>query len=152
MTQLTIRSVLKARAAPPNACAAGDTVEKVVELLNRNKIGALPVVDGDGRVVGVISERDILRGLAENKGAVLASKVKSLMTREVATCAPATAIKEAAQLMERLHIRHLPVVEAGRLLDMVSLRDVVSCRLSEAERDADVLREVALAQGGISAI
>lgn len=154
MTQAppTIRSVMKTHTAPPAVCAAEDTVQTAVELLNRHKVGALTVTDGDGRLVGIISERDVIRGLAEKKAAVLASPVGSLMTREVATCTPETEIKAAAQLMDKFHIRHLPVVEAGRVIDMLSLRDVVAFRLTEAEREADVLREVALAQSGISAI
>jgi CBS domain-containing protein len=151
-TQQTIRSVMKARAAPPPTCRAGDTVRTAVELLNRHKIGALPVTDGDGRLVGIISERDVIRGLAEKKDAVLASPVDSLMTREVATCTPSTGIEAAVLLMDARHIRHLPVVEAGRVIDMLSLRDVVAHRLAEAEIDADVLREVARASGGVSGV
>ena len=148
--QQTIRSVIKGRTAPPPTCGAGDTVLTAVELLNRHKIGALPVTDGGGRLVGIISERDIIRGLAEKKDAVLASPVDSLMPREVAVCTPDTGIEAAALLMDARHIRHLPVVEAGRVIDMLSLRDMVAYRLAEAEIDADVLREVARASGGIS--
>jgi CBS domain-containing protein len=146
----TIRSMMKARGAPPATCRAGDTVQGAVELLNRLKIGALPVTDGDGRLVGILSERDVIRGLAENKDAVLASPVESLMTREVDVCSPETRIETAALLMITHHIRHLPVVEAGRVVNIVSLRDVMAQRLAEVDIDADVLREAARASGGVS--
>ncbi len=153
MAQQTIGSILKARQAPLVTCRADDTVQMAVGLLHRHKVGALPVVDGEGKLVGIISERDIIRGLAERQDGVRKSKVSALMTsKEVATCTPATAVKDAGRLMDKRHIRHLPVVDAGRVVDMLSLRDVVSCRLSEAELEADVLREYALASGGVSAL
>ena len=152
MAQQTIGSILKARNAPLITCRADDTVQMVVGLLHRHKVGALPVIDGEGRLVGIISERDIIRGLAERKDGVRKSKVSALMTKDVATCTPASGVKDAGRLMDKRHIRHLPVVEGGRVVDMVSLRDVVSCRLSEAELEADVLREYALASGGVSAL
>ncbi len=152
MAQQTIGSILKARAAILITCRADDTVQMVVGLLHRHKVGALPVIDGEGQLVGIISERDVIRGLAERKDGVRKSKVSALMTKEVATCTPATAVKDAGRLMDKRHIRHLPVVDAGRVVDMVSLRDVVSCRLSEAELEADVLREYALATGGVSVL
>ena len=152
MAQQTITAALKSRTVPVVTCRPDDTIQLVVGLLDRHKIGALPVTDGDGRLVGIISERDVIRGLAEKKDAVLASPVDSLMTREVATCTPSTGIEAAVLLMDARHIRHLPVVEAGRVIDMLSLRDVVAHRLAEAEIDADVLREVARASGGVSGV
>ena len=152
MAQQNIGSILKARAAPLITCRADDTVQMVVGLLHRHKVGALPVVDAEGHLVGIVSERDIIRGLAERKDGVRKSKVSVLMTKDVVTCTAATAVKDAARLMDKRHIRHLPVVDAGRAVDMVSLRDVVSCRLNEAELEADVLREYALVTGGVSAL
>ncbi|MBM3564670.1 MAG: CBS domain-containing protein [Alphaproteobacteria bacterium] len=152
MAQQTIGNLLKSRTSALATCRADDTVQMVVGMLHRHRVGALPVIDGDGRLVGIISERDIIRGLAERKDGVRKSKVSVLMTKDVAICAPATPVKSAAQLMDRRRIRHLPVVEAGKVVDMVSLRDVVACRLNEAELEADVLREYALATGGVSAL
>jgi len=151
-SQQTIRSVMKSRTAPLATCGAGDTVQTAIELLDRHKVGALPVTDDDGRLVGIISQRDVIRGLAEKQAAVLANPVGSLMTRDVATCTPETEFEAVALLMDARHIRHLPVVEAGRVIDMVSLRDVVAHRMAEAEIEADVLREVARASGGVSAV
>ena len=150
MAQLTIADVLKNRAAPVVTCRPDDTIQLVVGLLDRHKIGALPVIDGDGRLVGVVSERDIIRLLAANKDDVRARKVSDLMTRDVATCALATTVKDAVRLMDKRRIRHLPVMDGSRVADMVSLRDVVSSRLSEAELEADVLRDYARANVGVT--
>ena len=151
MAQQTIDTVLKSRTTPVVTCRPDDTIQLVVGLLNRYKIGALPVTDGDGRLVGVVSERDVIRALAASQGDVRARKVSELMSRDVVTCTRATAIKDAVRLMDKRRIRHLPVMEGSRVVDMVSLRDVVSLRLSEAELEADVLRDYARATGGVSA-
>ncbi|OHC83334.1 MAG: hypothetical protein A3G73_09215 [Rhodospirillales bacterium RIFCSPLOWO2_12_FULL_67_15] len=151
MAQQTIDTVLKSRTTPVVTCRPDDTIQLVVGLLNRYKIGALPVTDGDGRLVGVVSERDVIRALAASQGDVRAHKVSELMSRDVVTCTRATAIKDAVRLMDKRRIRHLPVMEGSRVVDMVSLRDVVSLRLSEAELEADVLRDYARATGGVSA-
>lgn len=143
MAQQTIAAALKSRTALVVTCLADDTVQLLVGLLDRHKIGALPVVDGDGRLVGVISERDVIRALAASKGDARTQKVSELMTRDVATCTRATAVKDAARLMDKRHIRHLPVMEGSRVVDMVSLRDVVSSRLSEAALETDVIRDYA---------
>lgn len=151
MAQQTIASLLKNRTVPVVTCRPTDTVQLVVEILDRHKIGALPVTDGEGRLVGVVSERDIIRTLAASKDDVRARKISELMTRDVITCTLATPVKDAARLMDKRHIRHLPVMDGSRVADMVSLRDVVSSRLSEAELEADVLRDYARASGGASA-
>jgi CBS domain-containing protein len=110
MAQQTIADMLKNRTAPVVTCRSDDTIRLVVELLNRHKIGALAVTDGEGRLVGILSERDIVRALADGKTDVRARKASELMTR-----------------------------------------DVVSSRLSEAELEADVLRDYARATAGVSA-
>jgi CBS domain-containing protein len=151
MAQQTIAAALKSRTAPVVTCRADDTIQLLVGLLDRHKIGALPVIDGDGRLAGVISERDVVRALAASPGDVRALKVSELMTRDVVTCTRATTVKDAARLMDKRHIRHLPVMEGGRVVDMVSQRDVVSLRLSEAELETDVLRDYARSVVGVPA-
>ena len=151
MAQQTIAAALKSRAAPVVTCRPDDTIQLVVGLLDRHRIGALPVIDGEGRLVGVLSERDVIRGLAASKSDVRATQVKELMTRDVVTCTLATAINDAAGLMNKRRIRHLPVMEGKRVVDMISLRDVVSLRLSEAELETGVLRDYARAVVGVSA-
>ena len=150
MAQQTIADLLKTRTAPVVTCRPDDTVQLVIDLLARHKIGALPVTDGEGRIAGVVSERDVIRALAASRNDVRALKVSALMTRDVVSCTRATAVKDAARLMDKRRIRHLPVMDGSRVVDMVSLRDVVSSRLNEAELEADVLRDYARATVGVS--
>ncbi|MDH5748333.1 MAG: CBS domain-containing protein [Rhodospirillales bacterium] len=122
-----------------------DTIEASAMLLSTNNIGALPVRDGDGRLVGVISERDIVRGLAEHGAKVRDLCVRDLMTRDVVTCSPADTVKHAMSLMSQRHIRHLPVMEDGVLIGMISSRDVMASRLEQTQMERNVLRDVAIA-------
>jgi CBS domain-containing protein len=115
------------------------TVAAAIQLLTKNRIGATPVVDEQGRVVGIVSERDIIRGLSENAGALLALPVDELMTREVKTCLPDDRLVDLMQVMTLQRIRHLPVVHNGALCGIVSIGDVVKQRLEEVQSDVEDL-------------
>ncbi len=108
-------------------------------LLNRN-IGALVVSRDGARVDGIISERDIVHGLAEHGGALLALEVAAVMTRRATTCDPADTVADLMALMTNRRIRHLPVTEDGRLVGIVSIGDLVKNRLDEIEYEARSLR------------
>lgn len=127
-----------------------DTVESTAQLLASNNIGALPVRDADGKLVGMISERDIARGFARKGGRVLELRVKDLMTHNVITCAPSDSVAEVAATMGRAHIRHLPVIDEGELVAMISLRDVLDAQLKQKELEAAVLRETVIASGAVT--
>ncbi|MCB2100743.1 MAG: CBS domain-containing protein [Rhodobacterales bacterium] len=123
-----------------------DTVETAATLMSSHNIGALPVRDGNGRLVGVISERDIVRAFASKGGKVLTLRVQDLMTRDVVTCTPEDTVKRARQLMSQRHIRHLPVVDGDTLCGMISSRDVMECHLEQTELEVNVLRDYAIAR------
>ncbi len=116
-------------------------------MLNVKRIGALVVRDDRGEVVGMISERDIIRGFAVQGKRCLDMHVRDLMTAEVITCKPTDAISETMKVMTLRRVRHLPVVEDGELKGMVSIGDVVKHRLEETEMEARVLRDYVLASG-----
>jgi len=115
------------------------TVAAVVQLLTANRIGAVPVVDEQARVIGIISERDIIRGIAEYADASLALPVEQLMTREVKTCLPENRLVDLMQIMTVQRIRHLPVVKNGTLCGIVSIGDVVKQRLEEVQSEVEDL-------------
>ena len=119
---------------------AQQTVAAAVQLLTKNRIGAAPVVDEQGRVVGIISERDIIRGLSENADALLALPVDQLMTREVKTCLSDDRLVDLMQVMTLQRIRHLPVVHNGALCGIVSIGDVVKQRLEEVQSEVEDLQ------------
>jgi CBS domain-containing protein len=98
------------------------------------------VVNEDGRLVGIVSERDVIRGIARHAEAVTAMPVERLMTTEVRTCSPDDAIVELMEVMTLRRIRHLPVVRRGALEGIVSIGDVVKQRLQEAQSELDDLR------------
>jgi CBS domain-containing protein len=115
------------------------TVAAVVQLLTTNRIGAVPVVDEQARVIGIISERDIILGIAEYADALLAISVEQLMTREVKTCLPENRLVDLMQVMTVQRIRHLPVVKNGTLCGIVSIGDVVKQRLEEVQSEVEDL-------------
>jgi CBS domain-containing protein len=102
-------------------------------------------MDAGERIVGIISERDIVRGLAKHGAAVAALSVSDLMTPEVLTCSPNDTIAEIMAVMTAQRFRHLPVVEDGRLAGIVSIGDVVKYRLDETKLEVDSLRDYVLA-------
>ena len=101
------------------------------------------MTDIEGATVGIISERDIVRVLSARGRAALDTPVDEVMTREVMTCTQNDTVDDIMQRMTKGRLRHLPVVEEGRLIGIVSIRDVVKLRLEEMEQDSTVLRECA---------
>ena len=143
---MIVQDILKRRDRSVVTIRPEDTIETAATLMTSHNIGALPVRDGDGALVGVMSERDIVRAFAAKGGQVLTLRVRDLMTRDVVTCAPADDVKRARQLMAQRHIRHLPVVEEGALCGMISSRDVMEGHLEETELEVNVLRDYAIAR------
>jgi len=117
------------------------TLAEAVQILAQRRIGALLVTGADHRIVGIISERDIVRSLDEKGTAVLGIPVAEVMTRKVVTCGRNETIAEIMERMTGGKFRHVPVVEHGRLAGIVSIGDVVKARLSELENEQDALRE-----------
>jgi CBS domain-containing protein len=124
------------------ATITGDAavVQAVAELAAR-RIGAL-VVSSDGRHIdGIVSERDVVRGLSEHHGSVLDEPVSSIMTSTVFTCSPDDDIESLRPVMTERRIRHVPVVRDGELCGIVSIGDVVKSRIGELEKDRKELVE-----------
>ncbi len=122
------------------------TVGEAVALLHQHRIGALPVVDAGGKLVGIVSERDVVRGLAIDGDKVLTRNVSELMTRDVVVCRPADLVRDAMLVMSQRHVRHLPVVDGGGLTGIISQRDAMKSMLEEAQLEVNVLRDYARAK------
>jgi len=116
------------------------TLATVAQRLRLQGIGALVVVEGE-RVVGLVAERDIVRAFAEHRGAAAEIKVDEVMTRDVITCRRDDSLTRILGLMTRHRVRHLPVLEGGRLAGLISIGDAVKHRLDELELEASVLRD-----------
>ena len=116
------------------------SIAEVSQLLTTRRIGSVLVVDGQGTVLGIVSERDIVRALAAQGAAALALEASRIMTREVVTCDPDDTIEDVMQAMTSGRFRHVPVVRHGELLGLVSIGDVVKARLAEATHETEALR------------
>ncbi len=116
-------------------------VGTATELLQRHGVGAL-IVSADGvTVLGIVSERDIVRSLAEIGHRVLTTPVASVMTDDVVTCAPADTTEQLMEIVTTRRIRHVPVLDDGRLVGLVSIGDIVAARVRELEDETHVLRD-----------
>ena len=112
-----------------------------MKLLAERRIGALVVTGPDHRVAGILSERDIVRTLAARGTDALGDNVAAVMTRKVVTCNEADTIAVIMEWMTAGKFRHLPVVDQGRLVGVISIGDVVKTRVEEIERESEALRE-----------
>ncbi len=122
-------------------------IATIVRMLKLEGIGALVISeDGEG-ILGIISERDVVRALVEHGGEVLKMKAADLMTRSVKTCAPEANIRDVMAEMTRSRVRHLPVVRDGKLCGIISIGDVVKNRLEELETETSVLRDYSVGRG-----
>src|SRR5574341_36732 len=115
------------------------SLKDAIALLVRHNIGALVVVDAAGKPVGIISERDIIREAGKTQD-LFAQPVRRVMTKDVTTGTPYDDLKSVLQTMTNRHFRHLPVVEHGKLVGIVSIGDVVKAQLDEYEGEINTLQ------------
>ena len=123
-----------------------ETINTLSHRLRALRVGAI-IVSSDGSTVdGIISERDVAFGLAEHGADLLGMKVSDLMTRSVVTCTRDSSISDLMKQMTQRRIRHLPVVENGKLVGVISIGDIVKHRLAEMQAETDVMRDYAIAR------
>jgi CBS domain-containing protein/GNAT superfamily N-acetyltransferase len=136
-----VKTLLQATRRAVVTIAPEASVRRLVALLNEHRIGAVPV-SGDGqRIEGIVSERDILAGLDRDGAALLDRPVADVMTTDTVTCTAHDGVELVMSLMTRLRIRHVPVTEAGRLVGIVSIGDIVRQRLEQVERENEQIRD-----------
>lgn len=121
------------------------SIDTVVHRLRMDRIGAIVISTDGRRIEGLLSERDIVYGLVEHGAALLEKTAADVMMHEVVTCRAQDALKDVMAKMTHSRVRHVPVVENGMLMGIVSIGDIVKHRLSEAELEASVLREAYIA-------
>ena len=136
---MTIAAILGNDPVPVVTIRRGATVAQAVELLATHRIGAVPVMEGE-TVAGILSERDVVRLLAQDHTA-LDGPVDAVMTAPAITVGRAEPVIGALSLMTRRRIRHLPVVEDGRLIGLVSIGDLVKYRIDRIEAEAAAMRD-----------
>lgn len=138
---MRVSGVLKSKGSRVVTTRPDATVGEVARTLKAERIGAIVVADESGGVVGILSERDIVRALPEHGAGLLDKPVGELMTREVVTCTPEDDLDHIRREMTGGRFRHVPVVEDGALVGIISIGDVVKNRLEELESEREQLRE-----------
>ncbi|MDI1288039.1 MAG: CBS domain-containing protein [Reyranella sp.] len=118
----------------------GSSVAQVSQQLSVRRIGSVLVLDGEGGVAGIVSERDLVRALASHGAKALELEARQVMTRDVVTCDPDDSIDQVMEIMTSGRFRHLPVVRHGELLGLVSIGDIVKSRLEETRHEAEALK------------
>ena len=137
---MQIADILRGKAVGPDVATTtpAATVGELLALLHRYNVGALPVVD-DGELVGIVSERDVVRQLHERGRDLLDATVADLMTADVVTCSPRDQTADLARVMTERRIRHLPVCDDRGLVGIVSIGDLVKARIDQLENEREQL-------------
>jgi CBS domain-containing protein/beta-phosphoglucomutase-like phosphatase (HAD superfamily) len=143
-SHMRVSDILKAKGSAVKSISPDATVRSFAHGLRTEIVGAMLVIDASGDLKGIISERDIARGIDEYGSDLPAMRVADLMTRSVITCAPEDDVASVASTMTERRIRHIPVVVNRKVVGLVSIGDVLKHRLDEVQLEASILRDVAL--------
>ena len=138
---MTVKAILSRKGSDVVTIAPTANLTDAVKLLAERRIGAVLVTGPDSRVAGILSERDIVRAVAERGHAALEENVGAVMTRKVTTCTEADTIAVIMERMTEGKFRHMPVVDQGKLVGVISIGDVVKWRVGEIEGESAALRE-----------
>jgi CBS domain-containing protein len=136
-----VKNILSAKGGQVLSIGPTATLETAARTLAEHKIGALLVLGPDRRIVGILSERDIVRVLAEQGAGALTQPLSQVMTRKVFTCSPSETIGVIMERMTAGKFRHVPVIEQDQVVGVVSIGDVVKYRLQEMEHESAALRD-----------
>ncbi len=144
---MIVAQVLKTKGSQVVSVRPGDSIASITRTLAQHRIGAVLVLEAD-QVLGIVSERDIVRALAALGEAVMRMTAGQLMTRVLFTAGPASTVQDALQLMTDRRVRHLPVLHAdGTMAGMVSIGDLVKARIAEAEGETEALKSYVATAG-----
>ena len=138
---MTVKAILSHKGSDVFSIEPTATLETAVKTLGKHRIGALLVLGPDRRLIGVVSERDIVRALAEHGADVLTQPLSQVMTRKVVTCSQTETVGGIMERMTTGRFRHVPVVEQDQVVGIISIGDVVKYRLHEMERESAALRD-----------
>ena len=138
---MTVKLILSSKSRDVATIEPTASLEAAITQLAQRRIGALVVLGPERRVVGILSERDIVRVLAEQGPSVLTAPIAQVMTRKVSTCSESDTVSEIMERMTAGRFRHVPVIDHERLIGIISIGDVVKHRLGEMERESEALRD-----------
>jgi CBS domain-containing protein len=138
---MTVKSILSSKGRDVVTIDPNATLDAAIALLATRRIGALVVLGPERRVIGILSERDVVRALAENGAAALGAPLAQAMTRKVSTCSEQDTVCAIMEQMTTGKFRHLPVLDQDQLIGIVSIGDIVKHRLDDVERESEALRD-----------
>lgn len=141
---MSVEAILKNKGSNVFTIRPEHAVADAAALMSAKKVGVAVVCDAKGTLVGVVSERDIVSGITQFGKGVVDMPVRNIMSSPVLSCGPTDSVKHIMEIMTERRIRHLPVVDKGELLGMVSIGDAVNFRLREAQMESAVLRDIAV--------
>jgi CBS domain-containing protein len=138
---MNISQILKAKGRAVATARPDAILSEIISRLAQKKIGAIVVVGGAGEVVGIVSERDVIRQLDERGAAALKEPVSQAMTTSVISCQETSTLEEMMELMTQGRFRHVPVIEDGALVGIVSIGDIVKHHVAEVEMEVTAMRD-----------
>ncbi len=138
---MTVRAILDRKGVAVRSVPSHTPVREVLKHLDQQAIGALVITDDGDSILGIVSERDVIRGLRQTGDGVLDAEVEDIMTRNVITCDIGDKAAEVTAQMINHHIRHIPVIADGKLAGVISIRDILKRRLDEIEAEASAMLE-----------
>lgn len=138
---MLVQDVLTGKGSDVACISPTATIAELATFLADHSIGAAVVTDGSDVLAGIVSERDVARSLSTHGAALLDMSVAEIMTKNVKTCAPADDIRRTAEIMTEGRFRHLPVLDDGALVGIVSIGDIVKKRIDQLETEADQLMQ-----------
>jgi CBS domain-containing protein len=139
-TPMIVKSIIHTKGGDVVTLEPSVSLDTAAKLLAERRIGAVVVLGADDRVVGILSERDIVRAISERGAAAMQEPVSQVMTRKVATCTLDESLHSIMERMTAGKFRHVPVIEQGRLAGIISIGDVVKHRIEEMEQESDALK------------
>ncbi len=137
---MSVARILEEKGADVFTLSPDASIMDAVRELADHRVGAMVVADADRVILGILSERDVVRAIAEAGPGALHQPVSALMTRKVITCSEDTAVNALMEMMTRGRFRHLPVERDGKLAGIISIGDVVKRRIAEVENEAEEIR------------
>lgn len=137
---MNVAAILKGKGRAVATAPPDTALQEITERLAAKRIGAIVLIGGNGAVAGIISERDIIRAVAQHGPACLLQPASKFMTRQIVTCGEGDTIDELMATMTAGRFRHIPVVQDGALVGIVSIGDVVKHHIAEVEMEASALR------------
>lgn len=143
---MRIADILRHKGQTDLICVSpDDTVERAAQILTAQGVGALLAREANAQLAGIVSERDVVHAIAHHGQSAMQLRVRDVMTHEVMTCRPGDLVRDIMRLMTARRIRHVPVTDGEKIVDIVSIGDLLNWRVKEQDLEVAVLRDLSLA-------